>query len=466
MPVFNKYPIIINYLFILQVETFYCQPFSQRTMTLFKNCVVGFCMLFVFVICLYSFVVPIQYKVWIYNYLLLQNNSRVGMSDVIDVNQTESLMGTKIPNMTNHLKSVQTDFYHVPHSEFYLYKESAFVIKEGTEITVIIFGFVGNSINDTFFCTCLFDQEHMVTVKGTVKKIYKRAYNKYHPVIYKCPLGNVTGLPEKLAISKGTDISNTYLINVLDRRRHTVAAKDGVAVCVKSMYRVTSPRWFTEWMEMQRLMGAQKVIFYGEKETGRDVKKLLDYYKTLGFLHLQPWNNRLLSTVVPNQFASNNDCLYRFGYLFRYMVYIDLDEVIVPTNATNERKTYQDIINIYNSTDVLSFRHTHFCVPGYVQQRNESVLSGNTFIYSQAPISRLQKCIIKPSYVSLMGIHVAFKYFRPETTKSSVSPDVAKLHHYRFGKFGECQIKDTSLSVYHSGLTKRVSKVLRLNGIQ
>ena len=113
MPVFNKYPIIINYLFLLQVETFYCQPFSQRTMTLFKKCVVGFCMLFVFVICLYSFVVPIQNKVWIYNYLLLQNNSRVDMSDVIDVNQTESLMGTKIPNMTNHLKSVQTDCNHI-----------------------------------------------------------------------------------------------------------------------------------------------------------------------------------------------------------------------------------------------------------------------------------------------------------------------------------------------------------------
>ena len=475
-------------------------------MSLLKSytCVVGLCLFFAFVTWKYKLlVVQTNNKVRILSFLMPQNNNEVGESEMTDSKSSGSIDSKssgsidskssgsiglnmnmekmKAKNMDNFkfVGNSDTDFYRVPKSQFYLYKESAFVINEGK--TVIILGFLDKyKHNYTIFCTFLCDHKQNLTMKGSIQLVTvpkSQQVFKYLSAFYKCPLKDATKLPQKVIISKGQDTLNHRSFDVLNRLNHTVAAKDGIAICVKRMYKMTSPRWFTEWMEMQRIMGANKVIIYGETETGQDVQKLVKYYQSVGLLHVQPWKLGWNSSMAPNQggsihtqgqYASNNDCLYRFGYLFRYMVYIDLDEMIVPTNATNERKTYLDIINLYNTInpDVLQFKHCLFCAHGYVQQINKTGLITKNIIYRQEPIytTHRQKCIIKPSSVSDMSIHVP-RYRSKKLRVKNVSPLVAKLHHYRYMKYQKCYIKDTSMSVYVSDLTARVSKVLKLNGI-
>ena len=436
---------------------------------------------------------------WRYDYLSPENDkieTHQGQvtevdhfSEVDDVNPMEDLveqtMEEKDIEQRKDVKDPPNeDFYHVPNSKIYIYSVSAFLIIRRKQHTVILVGFIGKNLHSyKFICTFLFNSTKEITrAHGKVVWMKITSYQhdfKYLPVFYMCPVKGA-GFPQKVIISTSSNIENHKSIKVLNRLKHKMPAKDGIAVCVKTMYNMTSPEWFTEWMEMQRIMGANKVIIYGEKHTGKDVKKLVEYYQGLGFLHLQTWNLGWNSSSHPKfggtihtqgQFASNNDCLYRFGYLYRYMVYIDLDELIVPTRATSSR-TYKDIISLYSHQhpDTFYFRHVCFCTTYYVQQNQKfkSLLSTHTNIYRKEPnipIEFEQKAIIKPSSIAMYGVHGPHARFKKKNSKY-VSARVAKLHHYRYRENQNCSVRDTSMSFYYNNLRKRVSYVLKSNGFK
>lgn len=119
------------------------------------------------------------------------------------------------------------------------------------------------------------------------------------------------------------------------------------AVCVKGLdflHEDLSVR-LVEWIELIRLLGADKIFFY-ELQVHPNITKVLDYYTELGYVTVTPIT---LPGGQPNlpglqhmylkkktthkrqmELIPYNDCLYRHMYEYRWLALLDIDEVIVP----------------------------------------------------------------------------------------------------------------------------------------
>ncbi|CAH2052505.1 unnamed protein product, partial [Iphiclides podalirius] len=119
------------------------------------------------------------------------------------------------------------------------------------------------------------------------------------------------------------------------------------AVCVKGLdflHEDLSVR-LVEWIEMVRILGADKIFFY-ELQVHPNITKVLDYYKGVGAVEVTPIT---LPGGQPNlpglqhmylkkktthkrqmELIPYNDCLYRHMYEYRWLALLDIDEVIVP----------------------------------------------------------------------------------------------------------------------------------------
>lgn len=124
-------------------------------------------------------------------------------------------------------------------------------------------------------------------------------------------------------------------------------ARGDFAVCVKGLdflHEDLSVR-LVEWIELVRLLGAEKVYFY-ELQVHPNITKVLDYYTERGIVSVTPIT---LPGGQPNlpglqhmylkkktthkrqmELIPYNDCLYRNMYRHRWLALLDIDEVIVP----------------------------------------------------------------------------------------------------------------------------------------
>ena len=106
----------------------------------------------------------------------------------------------------------------------------------------------------------------------------------------------------------------------------------------------------TEWIEVLRALGADKIFLYNLK-VHPNMTKVLDHYSAQGLVEVTPislpghqpnlpilqhmylqsklWNKR------HNELIPYNDCLYRNMYRYEYIALLDIDEVIVPLQHTS-----------------------------------------------------------------------------------------------------------------------------------
>lgn len=122
-------------------------------------------------------------------------------------------------------------------------------------------------------------------------------------------------------------------------------------VCVKALDFLSDiSERLVEWLELQKVLGASKVVFY-MFEAHEKTRKVLDYYVKEGLVDLRPFS---LPGQLPNepeerrQFLQDNlwqkrrlelipynDCLYSSLYGFDYAVLLDIDEALIPVQHEN-----------------------------------------------------------------------------------------------------------------------------------
>ncbi|XP_063368409.1 uncharacterized protein LOC134656814 [Cydia amplana] len=124
-------------------------------------------------------------------------------------------------------------------------------------------------------------------------------------------------------------------------------AQKEFAVCVKGLdfqHEDLSVR-LVEWIELVRLLGADKVFFY-ELQVHPNISKVLAYYRARGIVESTPitlpggqpnlpglqhvYMKKRLGNKRQMELVPYNDCLYRHMYQFRWITLLDVDEVIVP----------------------------------------------------------------------------------------------------------------------------------------
>ncbi|KAM3957850.1 LOW QUALITY PROTEIN: uncharacterized protein ACR2FA_008117 [Aphomia sociella] len=154
-------------------------------------------------------------------------------------------------------------------------------------------------------------------------------------------------VPASVSIVENPCDRATNNLRVHNDRPDPAVGRKEFAVCVKGLdflHEDLSVR-LVEWIELVRLMGADKVFFY-ELQVHPNITKVLDHYERLNAVTVTPVT---LPGGQPNlpglqhmylkkktthkrqmELIPYNDCLYRHMYEYRWLALLDIDEVIVP----------------------------------------------------------------------------------------------------------------------------------------
>ena len=105
-----------------------------------------------------------------------------------------------------------------------------------------------------------------------------------------------------------------------------------------------------EWIELLAALGVDNIISY-ELNVHPNVSKVLNYYKSTGFLVVTPhtlaghqpnldilqhwYLAKRKDNKRQNEVITYNDCFYRNMYKYQYIALLDVDEVIIPKNVSS-----------------------------------------------------------------------------------------------------------------------------------
>ena len=243
-----------------------------------------------------------------------------------------------------------------------------------------------------------------------------------------------------------------------------------IGLCMEYNYNITSARTLAEYVELHRLIGVEKAMMHGFGYVSEEVLQLLKYYYKKRFLELLPW--RIDNGIMHNRFFKA-DCLARFRGRVDYVVFDDVDEFILPASK-NLPETLQGLIQYLKKSALLedkdacffSFNWTCFCTNEYVHHRNKPSTITGTFETRYQPTETVK---------SIVNVNLAYSVddHRATLCRSgyyiNVSPDTAKVHHYRANPRGDlgflyikgqCNTVDHAARRYQTRLLERVKFVL------
>ncbi len=243
-----------------------------------------------------------------------------------------------------------------------------------------------------------------------------------------------------------------------------------------------------EWLELQKILGVNKIVVYNESMAQSTAAVLL-HYSDQGFVDIRPSptlkNNGTytLNDSLIRQGIIFSDCLYRNMYQYRYVVSSDMDEVIVPTKLSN----LLDMMSLVKRASIGSLGETekvscYFFLQSYwpaenyfgarVDKSQPEYLYFLRHRYRNSNKTRKvrPKHITDPMGCIVMKQHdclVPFDNFE----KYVVSPDIGRLHHYRAHPakdhdkhFTNTTVRDDRLLAFATELGRNVEKKLRLLG--
>ncbi|XP_030567530.1 uncharacterized protein LOC115767404 [Drosophila novamexicana] len=233
-------------------------------------------------------------------------------------------------------------------------------------------------------------------------------------------------------------------------------------VCVKDLQfpTVDMSERFVEWLELMRLLGAERVIAYdlgGQTLLPNTMRTLKHYAEQDGLLQLLPFRlleghpkpaaNYWLSKRL-NEVLMYNDCLYRNMYEFDYLAVMDVDEVIMPLGKLHNWTALVELLDTNNSRNSnsksesaencfakcsLCFRNVYFS-----RELPEDGTPPASF-YMLRHVQRVAehldansaiKCLHATAYVTMVHNHFPLGW-RGACGPHDVSAAIGQMQHYR-----------------------------------
>jgi hypothetical protein len=200
-------------------------------------------------------------------------------------------------------------------------------------------------------------------------------------------------------------------------------------------------RYLREWLEFQRLMGAEQVYLYDNGSTDNSAEIVAPFIRE-GFVTLIPWAT--FDDEVSPQRQGYAHALCNFGPDFRWMAFIDLDEFLFPVEApdlVSVLRGYEDCPSVCVPWFMFGFSGHDKPVPGLVI---ESYTQRAPFPPPPRHAKLLKwKSIVQPAeVVAVVGAHLfelasgltgGFDERKAEVTQNEATPppgDVLRVNHY------------------------------------
>ena len=202
-------------------------------------------------------------------------------------------------------------------------------------------------------------RRHVYTVTARVWAFFHRELpvngQVYTSFLLSCPVTHTTATTritdvgfaqQPVALHDDTRIP-VYQAKRRQRFTHEVGLCLAAAVMFGSFTAEAAPL-FIEWFELHRMFGVTEFTLYNATaQLSADVQRVFDYYTKRGLLQLHQIQPPDFARHVKNRYAADlgmrlalNDCMYRNMYRYRYIVVVDLDEILVPL----QHRSYQQLM--------------------------------------------------------------------------------------------------------------------------
>jgi len=227
-----------------------------------------------------------------------------------------------------------------------------------------------------------------------------------------------------------------------------------------------STDWFVEWMEANIIFGAQKILIHN-LSIPLYLEPYINYYERIGLLDVLPWDLRFWPTTNRSDIIRSNlqpmmivDCQYRLQRYSKYVVFIDIDELIVPRSAMD--KTWSDMIDhvscpfrpqLFGARQLWFFKRSP-----QVENTNlitQDVMIRHTFIEN---FPNRSKYIADTTLLETKAsVHSVFE--GSENCTCVIPPKIGALHHYKQHVSYNETVRDDVMAKYKMELIKRIKLV-------
>ena len=259
--------------------------------------------------------------------------------------------------------------------------------------------------------------------------------------------------------------------------KDTGSRKYNFTVCVSPMFRSIRGNQMVEFIEVNRVFGADHFVFYNSSADTSSSELYFEYYAARSVLSLHPWTipKRAQKRIhYFAQLAAINDCVYRNMFVSKYVVIVDLDEFIVPLKA----QSWLDLIRSIDQGRSKCYRFQ--CVYFRTVWESDTAFRDNS-ILKQYNITTLvktlretvtlphwfrSKTIVVPEAVKVAGIHYVQNFTHANegvTAATNVTASEAIMFHYTptgsTKAAGLRRKRETRMQDFAEDVMKRIERV-------
>ncbi|KAJ8882398.1 hypothetical protein PR048_014206 [Dryococelus australis] len=351
--------------------------------------------------------------------------------------------------------------------------------------------------NVTAHCQLWFDTGRPVVVPvATYDYLWVSMWAKfprgvYQPYLLACPLPSqyADRVPTMVSLVEKACDKATNILKVIHDQPDN---KKTFAVCVKGMHILQGDYAvrLVEWLELLRILGADKVFMY-KLHVHASIERVLRHYEERGL-------TAVTRVVLPGSYSNHpllqgmflteqrgqkrlqevinyNDCLYRNLHSYKYVVLLDEDEVIVPTRGRSWTQLLDAVLPQASGrvADAICASNAYFFdeleEDGDELPRGLHMLRHVRRSWRISPRGYFVKCFHDVKQVLTLHNHYPLSCLGRRCSLHNMAHGEALLHHYR----ADCQngvrcndylnhtLRDTSLWSHKDRLVAQVAAVLQ-----
>ena len=298
----------------------------------------------------------------------------------------------------------------------------------------------------------------------------------------KCKAADCTDveIPAFVALSNNSDCASASgQIPVRNQLFARSSEKKTFGVCVEGPVRGIGVQQISEFIEMNRVLGAESITLYVMEMKDDELQFLVEHFSKHELLQLVKWRNVNKRGQLLHYFGQSlimHDCLYRNMYRVKYLAMADLDELFLPLKHQN---WFEMITAIGEQDDYHSYLFSNCyymkkngrvsnvtlpCqgveVPKYFQRTSRS----KCYCDSKSP-HHLTKYIMQTELIVGMYVHSVCKAIQGEQYKVPHNIGVTAHYRNRIPKHcAESSTQDTTLLKYQSIVVEAMGQYMCSRG--
>jgi Glycosyltransferase family 92 len=304
------------------------------------------------------------------------------------------------------------------------------------------------------------------------------------PYLITCPFEEVDGkVPKFVSLTASSCDNAENLMEIIDNQPSD-GTKKKFGVCTKQLsYKNQEVATkFIEWVHLLKILGAEK-IHLRNKYVHKDFFAIMNHFEEKNLIEVQPFlepsgiSDTDLDSIQTYMLEQNilNDCFYRVRNLYEYVIFLDIDEIIVPNNQADNN--WSDMLKTFFASmkrfkvprDAYYTRHVYF--PKIETSFNEIPKHHNMLSQIQRSANFSEKLEFSKSFNNpdkIIAVHnhnpiICFHRNGNECKLKSISENIAQLNHYRH-QIDESEIsatvEDKTLWKYKDELIKAVKETM------